>query len=356
MVDSRQGVAGGNRKWQTETTSQRAIGPRTLFIATLLMMIAAYISGMVGARISFASFVTNAAVPDDLKLIGGEGRVASGHAVSDEIVAAEDYLHQRAMLQLNSLKHEPKVMLAVLMMDTPKAYFQRQVLRQVFPPDTFYLRFPICRPTAATLQEPDVVPCNMVENMNEGKTKRWFEYAAKYAPKSVETIFKMDTDVLFCPTDLQNTIQGALSEHKYAFFGTFMNHAACSTGRFPHCPPQHCDHNNTFVGDCWYYMSGGCYGVSRATLDEIIETPFFIEEYPDPHHEDVMTGRWVNNTKSREKVKEVRFHYFHSKSLIHVDPPTFENYVDVYRDVLRTHKCDRDLKRFEEGIELVLGT
>lgn len=236
---------------------------------------------------------------------------------------------------------EPVVMIGILMMDTPRAAFQRKLLRRLLPPDFVSLRFAICQPTAETMLEPDVVSLDMKENINEGKTKLWFEYARQHMPPSVKAVFKMDTDVLFCLDSLLPVLQ-RFSRSKFAYYGTFMNHAACSTSNFGGCPPKHCDFNNTFVGDCWYYMSGGFYGFSSSLLGEVVKTSLFRGEWHEAMHEDIMSAMWVNNTGIRSQVVEARFDYHHSKQLVNIDPPTYANHFEQYARLLSSLNCSRE--------------
>lgn len=249
---------------------------------------------------------------------------------------------------------KPLVMIGVLMMDSPQATMQRNLLRIAFQTSRILLRFVICRPTTATLQEGDVVPIDMEENINEGKTRMWFAYAYKHKPKSVRAIFKLDTDVLFCPEKLLDTVQKTANT-PFAFYGTFMNHLACSPTGFVHCPPPHCNENNTFLGDCWYYMSGGFYGFSTELLNEVVRTPLFQQRWHESHHEDIMSARWVNTTSCRSKVREINFQYHHHKNLIHINPPTYGNHVVRYAEVLSSFGCKREAETVSKHLQALYG-
>jgi hypothetical protein len=250
----------------------------------------------------------------------------------------------------------PRSMIGIFMIDTPEAKLQRTILRVIYPPQHVVLRFVLCRPTAATALEADVVALDMEENMNEGKTHRWFEYAVTNLPPSVTAVFKLDTDAIFCISKLQKLMLEAESKSAYSYVGTFMNHAACSPSGFIHCPPAHCNENNKFVGDCWYYMSGGFYGFSVPLLREIARTPLFLSYSNGPqesHHEDVMSGRWVNQTVSRNLVSEERFDYFHAKWLVQINPPRMDNYFKSYILALKERGCAKEAESVKDEFELM---
>jgi hypothetical protein len=232
--------------------------------------------------------------------------------------------------------HKPIAMIGIFMMDTPQSAFARKILRLAFPANEVLLRFVICRPTAITILEGDVLPIDMKENMNNGKTQRWFAYAAKNRPPSVEAIFKMDDDVLFCWNHLKDAIVRS-RKFRYGYYGRYIDHAEC--GQYFHCPPPHCNGRTKFVGDCYYYMQGGLYGFSAGLLGEIERVPMFQIEQEIEWHEDIMAGQWVNQTASRALVAEVPFWPYHDKSLVKVETPKYENVIKAYGDALWQLKC-----------------
>jgi hypothetical protein len=241
-------------------------------------------------------------------------------------------------------RYQPKIMLGVMMEDTPAAALQRKILRMMFPPEQVSLHFPICRPTAETMLETDVVPIDMEENINTGKTQRWFWHAQKHRPKSVTAIFKMDTDVMFCLPDLLDTI----STHKspYEYFGTFMNHISC--WKHDHCPPIKCQNNHKFEGDCWYYMGGGLYGISTQLLDQLLNVTSFAEPQSQVQHEDISVGHWLNQSAVRSSIAERRFTFYHNKDLVSISPPSYSNYISAYMNALMSRRCATQVKRMAE--------
>jgi Galactosyltransferase len=249
-----------------------------------------------------------------------------------------------------ALVHKPIAMIGVFMMDTPQAAFHRKILRLVFPGTEVILRFVICQPSAMTLLEADVVAIDMVENMNNGKTQRWFSYALANCPPSVEAVFKMDDDVLFCWNKLQYEILQS-RKNKFAYYGRFIDHHEC--GKYFHCPPEHCNGQRRFVGDCFYYMQGGLYGFSMALLKEIHETPMFQTDQNLEWHEDIMAGQWVNQTASRASVVEVPFWPYHDKALVKVEVPKYENVVKTYGDALWRLKCVNEYINVAAELEIL---
>jgi hypothetical protein len=241
-------------------------------------------------------------------------------------------------------RHKPTIMLGVMMEDTPAATLQRNILRMMFPPEDVSLHFPICRPTAETMLETDVVPIDMEENINIGKTQRWFWYAQKYRPKSVTAVFKMDTDVMFCLPDLLKTI--STHESPYEYFGTFMNHISC--WKHDHCPPIKCQNKNKFEGDCWYYMSGGLYGISTQLLDKLPSVASFAEPQSQVQHEDISVGHWLNQSEVRTSITERPFSFYHSKDLVRITPPSYSNYISAYMTALMSRRCAIQVKRIAE--------
>jgi hypothetical protein len=248
----------------------------------------------------------------------------------------------RSPVALNRSREDrksPTIMIGVMMADIPISTWQRKILRQIFPPEEVALYFPICRPSADTMKERDVVPIDMPENINLGKTQRWFWYAQKHRPSSVRAIFKMDTDSLFCLEDLK----ALLSDKKgsYEYYGRFFNHYSC----FEHacCPPKTCSEVRTMTGHCWYYMQGGFYGISSQLLDRLTAVPIFKEPQGGELHEDIVTAHWLNQSVLRTEIIERGFDFHHSKSLVDVSPLTYLNFYMSYAKALQTLNCKTQL-------------
>jgi hypothetical protein len=241
-------------------------------------------------------------------------------------------------------RQQPKVMLGIMMMDTPAAVLQRRILRLMFPPEDVSLHFPICRPTAETMREPGVVAIDMEENMNLGKTQRWFWYAQRHRPKSVKAVFKMDTDTVFCLSRLLDTVSD--SRGPFEYFGQFMNHYSCWEHK--HCPPKQCKDNNTFIENCWYYMGGGLYGVSTPLLDRLVKVSIFTTPQTQDYHEDITVAHWINQSDVRTSVIERRFIFQHDKDVVNVSPSTYSNYVIAYMKALMDQRCMQEVSRIAE--------
>jgi hypothetical protein len=247
------------------------------------------------------------------------------HAASGWIAQKTKRLNLIIPLPKSKPKTTATVLLGVLMMDTSTSVLTRKAIRIAISSDEIDLRFVICRPRPETMLEGDVVAIDMPENMNFGKTQRWFWYAMHHAPKNIQVVLKMDTDSIFCLSDLKATLHDS---PKYALYGLPLNYTTCGKGAS--CPPKHCDSKYVFKQDCWYYMQGGLYGMSVGLLKELSGAELFRQPQDGRLHEDMTAGRWVNQTRVRESVtlKELRF--LHSKNLIRVDPHTYSKYIEAY--------------------------
>lgn len=101
-----------------------------------------------------------------------------------------------------------------------------------------------------------VILRGLKENMNEGKSFRWFEEAALSLFPDANYIFKMDTDIGFCPPTLLAMLHDAarLGAQYIGWPHTFQ-----SCGKQKYCPPP----SSSSSLSSWRYMSGGFYGMSR---------------------------------------------------------------------------------------------
>lgn len=130
---------------------------------------------------------------------------------------------------------------------------------------------------------PRFVKGEFAENMNEGKTLAWFQYAAKSFPSS-SWIFKLDTDVALNWTALKH--YWLETTHNLTYMGAMNRFETC--GGFSHCPPRGC---RDMSGDCWVYMSGGFYGVTTQLAGILSECVWYNANSHDI--EDLKFGRAV---------------------------------------------------------------
>jgi len=163
--------------------------------------------------------------------------------------------------------------------------------------------------------ELDVTVLDIQENMNRGKTRDWFHYAAaKYASPElgITHIGKMDTDAYLDVGILIPTLTGFAAGCPNAFGGRSWT---CEKGAF--CPPAGC---GLPVGDdflaykskdpgCWSYMQGGFYFMSSLMAHNVSEAGgWWHNQGKRCLPEDVMAGRAVaswGRTKERTRCMHV---------------------------------------------------
>ena len=199
-----------------------------------------------------------------------------------------------------------RIVVGVFMVESPEMRLRRIAFRQLYLPwaDRIDLRFIICRPSAATAKEPDVVGIDMRENVNKGKTYEYFKWAHATL-RGRPAYYKCDVDSVFCPDALvafDTTHVG-----KYYYVGRQIHPGTCNGHQVaPNvrrdkagdqlCPPRHCT-AHSWVGECWVHHSGGFYGMSWPLLGAVMESTWTHEHGRAGHgHEDVWTGKWINNT------------------------------------------------------------
>ena len=148
-------------------------------------------------------------------------------------------------------------------------------------------------------QDITILPIN--ENMNNGKTYEWFNYAYRQSKGARDAyqnymVFKADMDTIVC---LDIFIEDLLKyqSSKYLYYGRTNGYEYC--GR-RHCPPKGCD---GFYGDCWIYKSGGLYGMSMPLINAIFEDDLAASFKNG--FEDIQVGLWINQTDVRTKVNSV---------------------------------------------------
>ena len=143
---------------------------------------------------------------------------------------------------------------------------------------------------------PQFVRGDFRENMNHGKTREWFRYAAKAFPSS-DWIMKLDADVSVNWTALQPQLLDTNAKLRY--IGVVNDFFRCSQKLY--CPPKECW---DMAGKCWVYMSGGFYGLSRDLARHLASCKYFEENAIG--HEDLKLGQAVKAcTPSPEAVKVI---------------------------------------------------
>lgn len=157
---------------------------------------------------------------------------------------------------------------------------------------------------AEARQHGDIVQLDFEENMNKGKTFRWFAHAYKrlYVDRSssADYVFKMDTDtsVDWCGLCQELAMQ---QSHEFVYIGRQNTRRTCDeSGTRVLCPPEGC---LDFQNECWTYMSGGMYGLSSRLVKRVIESPYSYRHAHGP--EDMQTGLWIRNACPETRVVNV---------------------------------------------------
>ena len=111
----------------------------------------------------------------------------------------------------------------------------------------------------------DLIILNMTENMNKGKTFKYFQYIKLYSNISANSIvFKADIDAFIWLQSLFISISN-INLSKYIFYGRQMDNVMCGGG--DRCPPKNCYDFYKPRNNCWVYMSGGIYAMSKSLID-----------------------------------------------------------------------------------------
>lgn len=139
--------------------------------------------------------------------------------------------------------------------------------------------------TALLLRPAALVQGNFVENINNGKTFAWFQFASlKHA--SSDIILKIDTDTSVNWQRLHKVL--CYNRHVMYYLGRMNSYTTCGREKF--CPPASCV---DMSGKCWVYMSGGFYGVSTKVVHAVVGCKYAHEHRVGP--EDLATGRMIKH-------------------------------------------------------------
>lgn len=133
------------------------------------------------------------------------------------------------------------------------------------------------------------------ENMNEGKTRAWFQYAAHTYPRS-DWIFKLDTDVAIHWASMSKWLTKTHRDLRY--IGALNTYEFC--GKYSHCPRPGC---KDMTGSCWIYMSGGFYGLSTELASSLSTCPYYKSH--SVGIEDLMVGRAIKDCAAGAHVQVI---------------------------------------------------
>ena len=161
----------------------------------------------------------------------------------------------------------------------------------------------------------DLLVGAFAENINDGKTLAWFRLAAAMRARYV---IKMDQDTVVDWRALSLLVQRAVLRPP-VYFGTRvlewgLDPAVSPVPRVP--PPSNACRDLAAEG-CWFYMSGGFYGVSMDVARAIARCPY--AAYNQHGSEDAVTGAWMPRCFPSVRAVElpfgvVHYHYVLDKS------------------------------------------
>ena len=148
----------------------------------------------------------------------------------------------------------------------------------------------------------DIIQGTFPENINDGKTLEWFRTASRMHG---DWVIKMDQDtaVMWSRMALIASRAGPL------YFGTRVLRWSEDLTNSPVNGPAPSNQCRDFSGDCWFYMSGGFYGVSM-DVARAISTCGFAEENKRGY-EDALTGFWMRRCIPEVKAWELPFGQVH---------------------------------------------
>lgn len=201
--------------------------------------------------------------------------------------------------------NKPKIFVGVMITEnTPKTRID--AYRSSIPTNLknidLHLFFVQGIPTKNTTLEHDIIVLNQKENMNEGKTFFWFQFASQKIMQldnvhPMSGIVKMDVDVAVNWTAFDEEVFVNLQSNY--FVGRINTFQKC--GEYSHCPPLGC---NDFRSECWIYMSGGWYLLSLSVSYALTNScPYATEHMVG--YEDLQVGLWIKNCYSNTSVFHV---------------------------------------------------
>lgn len=247
--------------------------------------------------------------------------------------------------------YQPIALVGIPMLDSPVTLFRRKLLRTLYKPFGIRVTFIIQDPIPKTLEEPDVIATNHNVSHTGLVDRLWFEHAHRVAPDSVQAVFKVKEDAMPCPGSIKSRIRFN-EKFPFVYYGDYRNRGNCDAlKQDAECPRTHCWWNNTFIGDCNYYMDHRFYGFSRATLGEIVQTPIFAQEPTRNTDGGVLSGLWVNQTDSRGLVHEAKVLAGSIPTSVQKKDFPYQYHVTVMIESLSSQHCVEELKHIVRHLE-----
>jgi len=170
--------------------------------------------------------------------------------------------------------------------------------------------------------ETNLTVLDVTESMDCGKTRAWFEYAAKTWPEHATHIGKMDMDAYLDVRNLLAAVRNFTTDCPYTYGGRSWT---CLQSANEYCPPLHClippvgtdFFKHPFKG-CWSYMQGGFYFMTTGLARDVSRPGDWWdmeEERCGP--EDAVTGqaiyRWHSQSQHCVSPMELRFNKSENK-------------------------------------------
>jgi hypothetical protein len=150
----------------------------------------------------------------------------------------------------------------------------------------------------------DIIVGAFDENMNEGKSFEWLRAAVGM---DASFVVKMDLDTVVKWPRLMELM---LFLKPPVYFGTRLLEWGLDLSASPvsnSIPPS--NECRDFAGECWFYMSGGFYGVSMDVARAIVACPFANENVRGA--EDAVTGLWIHRCFPSVGTVELPFGFVH---------------------------------------------
>jgi len=160
----------------------------------------------------------------------------------------------------------------------------------------------------------DIIVGSFTENMNEGKTFEWFLSASSLEP--FDYAIKMDQDTVVNWSKLVKAIN--IFGNSPLYFGNRVFSWAVDplNQPIPALPAPSTDCTNFKQETCWFYMSGGFYGLSADVVHSILKCPYAVQNTHG--YEDALTGSWVFKCFPDVNILEIpsgliHTHYYYNK-------------------------------------------
>jgi len=228
--------------------------------------------------------------------------------------------------KLGGITRDPseKIKILIGVFTMARDYERRDAVRQLYKKEnssSIKIRFVLGNNqiTKRTVEEmntyDDFLVLDIVENMNDGKTHKFFHHVWHHSSEPVDIVFKSDLDAHICLKALGDQLKKREADilNGYFYYGKYVDHRRC---RHPAiCPPPHC---RDFKKDCWVYAQGGFYGINWNLLAQMMrlaekqETRLEkVREGKEKEkamktllrgHEDLQMGKWIKATGKHVKM------------------------------------------------------